>query len=114
MAPWAEQCDPSGRGELSTPRAKGGLRHPIDPNKYWYNGKYYDAKADEPTIGHTKMAVADHWESTGSNCPQDKRKDFFNGDGNCAANLSIQPRSVNCSDNGGTYKDKVGINFRGP
>ena len=95
---------------------KKASTHPTNPNLWKYNGTWYDKTTMEgqPTVGHTAMAVAAHWVSKGNNCEHATRKEFWNGDGNPAGNLTVQPRTVNCADNGGSFDPEVKLGYRGP
>ncbi len=88
-----------------------GIRHPSDPNKYNYNGTYYENSGNTiATIEHT-YKVSDHWNDTGYNQTQSVRKDFFNG----IPKLDIMPKSLNSSEgasDSNSYQREVGLDFR--
>lgn len=88
---------------------------PKNKNMWKYKGTWYDKTTPQgiPTIGH-KQKVCDHWNGTGNNTDHDTRKNFYNGDGNPGTNLEVQPRTVNCGDNCGTFLPEVKAGYRGP
>ncbi len=100
---------------LSTPRNHGGLRHPTQHNKYWYDGKYYENTGNTiATIDHDPMVV-EHWNNIGRKTTQNIRKDYFNGGG--SVHLTIVPLSINSSlgsSAGQNYNYRVTKDFRGP
>jgi hypothetical protein len=100
-------------GLLARPRNVGGLRHPTDPDRYYYDGDYYiNAGNTRASIDHKHMVV-EHWNETGRTSTQDVRKDWFNN----IPNLAIVPLSINSSmgaEAGINYNYRVTINFRYP
>jgi len=100
-------------GLLSKPRNVGGLRHPQDSNRYWYNGQYYLNDGNtRASLDHTHMVV-EHWNETGRMSAQDQRKDWFNAVGN----LAIVPLTLNSAagaEAGINYNYRVTVNFRYP
>jgi hypothetical protein len=100
-------------GLLAKPRNVGGVRHPTDPNQYYYDGQYYvNEGATGASLDHKHMVVK-HWNDTGRKTTQDARKDWFND----KSNLSIVPLRINSSQGGEAginYNYRVTIDFRYP
>jgi hypothetical protein len=100
-------------GLLSKPRNVGGLRHPTDFSRYYYDGSYYVNDGNTRASLDHKHMVVEHWNDTGRKTTQDARKDWFNAIGN----LSIVPLSVNSSmgaEAGINYDYRVTLVFRYP
>jgi hypothetical protein len=99
--------------QIRTPRNRGGLRHPTDLNKYFYNGQYYDnSETTIASIDHDPMVASD-WNATGKHKDQSYRKGFFNAQ----SHLTIVPLSLNSSAGASArerYSYRVGKGFRGP
>jgi ATP-dependent protease ClpP protease subunit len=102
---------------LSTPRNKGGLRHPTEHNLYYWNGQYWDNNVTRTsaTVDHKKPPVVVHWENTGRKTKHSVRKDFFNdiSGGKC----EVVPYFANSSAGaqmGESYTFNVTGGFRGP
>ena len=100
--------------QISTPRNKGGLRHPTDKNKYYYKGKYYDNTDPKyvATLDHKHMVI-EHWNDEGRKTTQQARKDWFNK----KSNLRIVPKKFNSSEGasaGVKAQYRVTIKFRAP
>lgn len=99
--------------QISTPRNKGGLRHPTKKNEYYYKGTYYLHSGNTYASIDHKHSVANHWNSTGRKGTQEDRKDWYNK----KSNLRIVPLSLNSSmgaTSGENYQYRVTIKFRYP
>lgn len=99
--------------QISTPRNKGGLRHPTKTNEYYYKGSYYPNSGNTISSLDHKHMVASHWNSTGRKTTQQDRKDWYNK----KSNLKIVPLTFNSSAGasaGVNYQYRVTINFRYP
>ena len=99
--------------QISTPRNKGGLRHPTKLNEYYYKGKYYPNSGNTVASLDHKHMVVSHWNSTGRKTTQEDRKDWYN----TKSNLKIVPLTFNSSagaSSGANYNYRVTINFRYP
>jgi len=99
--------------QISTPRNKGGLRHPTKKNEYYYKGSYYPHSGNtDATLDH-KHSVVSHWNSKGRKTTQQDRKDWYNK----KSNLRIVPRTFNSSmgaSSGENYEYRVTLKFRYP
>jgi hypothetical protein len=101
-------------GLLTKPRNQGGLRHPTDPDRYYYEGQYYLNDGNtRASLDHIKPSVVVHWNTKGSKTDQKTRKDWYN----LEKNLEIVPLSINSSKgakSGDEYEYDVSIKFRYP
>ncbi|GAB3425272.1 phage tail protein [Flindersiella endophytica] len=71
--------------------------------------------AGELTLDHSP-SVVNHWKTTGNNCSQVERNDWYNGKGPSGAKLDPMCRSCNSGKGGGEEDPKsykVGRKFRG-
>lgn len=102
-------------GLVNVVRASGGLRHPVTPYLYWWNGKYWDKRItnQSPTVDHKSQPVVDHWNSVGRTKDQNFRKTYFNDISGCEVVPYGQNSSMGAKLKGSYNKFVVGT-FRGP